>query len=80
MNRVRLICCSSTSAWAKSVLYVKSAVSVFVSPYFASKPKSRPKVVSDPGGNGIVLESAATYGLISRFSERETAGADDDRE
>ena len=39
-NRVRLTCCSSTSTWAKSVLYVKSAVRFSVMPYFTSKPTS----------------------------------------
>ncbi len=40
LNRVRLICCSSASTWAKSVLYVKSAVRFRVIPYFASTPTS----------------------------------------
>ena len=38
LNRVRLICCSSTSTCAKSVLKVKSAVRFSVRPYFTSTP------------------------------------------
>ncbi len=40
LKRVRLICCSSASTWAKSVLTVKSAVRFWVMPYFASMPTS----------------------------------------
>ena len=40
LKRVRLICCWSASACAKSVLYVKSAVRFWVIPYFPSTPTS----------------------------------------
>ena len=35
LKRGRLITCSSTSTWAKSVLYVTSKVRLGVTPYFA---------------------------------------------
>ena len=43
LNRVRLICCSSASTWAKSVLTVKSAVRFCVMPYLTSMPASAPR-------------------------------------
>ena len=44
-NRVRLICSSSTSTCAKSVLNVASSVRLGVSPYLTSRPASRSIVV-----------------------------------
>ena len=40
-KRVRLICSSSTSTWAKSVLNVASSVRLGVMPYLRSRPASR---------------------------------------
>src|SRR5262245_50654120 len=68
LNRVRLICCSSTSTCAKSVLYVRSAVRLAVTPYFASTPASASR---SPFTAGVARRSVVSreipYGLISTF-------------
>ena len=46
LNRSRLICCWSTSTWAKSVLTVRSRATPEVTPYLRSPPKSPSIVVS----------------------------------
>ena len=67
LKRVRFTCCSSASTWAKSVLTVKSATRLSVSPYFTSMPA----VPSRSFENGLapprsVVRSAMAYGLSSK--------------
>jgi hypothetical protein len=45
LNRVRLICCSSASTWAKSVLTVRSALRFLVTAYLTSRPTAAPPAV-----------------------------------
>ena len=52
LNRVRLICCSSTSTCAKSVFQVKSAVRFSVSPYLTSPPAC-PAPSFETGGTAV---------------------------
>ena len=54
LNLVRFTWRSSTSTWAKSVLYVKSAVRLFVRPSFTSSPAS-PSKSSLKGGEASRL-------------------------
>ena len=66
LNRVRFTCCSSTSTWAKSVLYVKSAVRFCVTPYLKSSP-AFPSAAFSPVGpaSKSVKTPPIAYGLIS---------------
>ena len=72
LKRVRLICCSSASTWAKSGLAVKSAVSPWVIPYLMSMPRSPPRSLAGPA-EAAVVTSPMTYGFTS--SSRDASGA-----
>ena len=67
-NRVRLICCSSASTWAKSVFTVRSATRLSVTPYFTSSPIS-PVAILESRGAAVrtPFSSAMAYGFSSRL-------------
>ena len=52
---MRLTCCSSASTWAKSVLYVKSAVRFCVTPYFDVEPDVRRSRSFETSGRGAAI-------------------------
>ena len=66
LKRVRFTCCSSSSTCAKSVLYEKSAVRLFVSPTFRSPPMSPPGSLFRLGVPTLSVRMApVTYGFSS---------------
>ena len=66
LNRVRLTCCSSASACAKSGLTVTSSVSDGVTPYFASSSDVRGRVVCRCRRARVAL--APTHGFSSQVA------------
>ena len=74
LKRVRLICCSSASTWAKSGLAVKSAVSPWVTPYLMSMPRSPSRsLAGDAPEAASVVTSPMAYGFNS--TSRDASGA-----
>jgi hypothetical protein len=73
-KRVRFTCCSSASTWAKSVLTVKSANRLSLTPSFTSSPASACVSLETTGfASRSVSTLEIPYGLTS--SVRPTAGA-----
>ena len=69
LNRVRLICCSSASTCAKSVLTVRSATSPWVTAYFTSRPASASGSFDNRGVTPrSVVRLEIPYSLTSRFA------------
>ena len=68
LNLVRLICCRSSSTWAKSVRNVASTIRLRVSPYLKSKPAFDFEALSI-GSLTVrsVVSELTAYGFSSTF-------------